>query len=128
MPSKMPCTDGPGRNDGCDTLRNFLILDNSQTAIDFLFLSIYSSRCRKEGRNGEETAAGAIACRGILFILVPSEAELQGVVGAGVDTIHACHTAAVVYFVLFRIDARSLAVTGAEAAVHTLGGVDSRCK
>ena len=47
---------------------------------------------------------------------------------ARINAIHTCYASAVVYLMLLCIDARSLALFSAEAAVTTLFCINYRCK
>ncbi len=51
-----------------------------------------------------------------------------GAVPAGVDAVHACHAARVVYFVLFAVDAGGFAVALAQAAGIAFGCVYDRAQ
>ena len=51
---------------------------------------------------------------------------MQGPMLTGTDTIHTSHTTAIVYLMLFQVDAGSLALLGAQLAVLTFRGINDR--
>lgn len=59
----------PGRYDRSLSLWNFFIQNNSQTAIDFLLLRLYSRSSEQQSRTGQEIPTGGIGSMGIPFFI-----------------------------------------------------------
>lgn len=113
---------GSGRNDGSDTLRYLLVLNDRQSTVHFLLLRFEGGCGNRYGCGSQECAAGSIyllcihRLSGSRFFLLATKPETDNPVLAGADTIHTRHTTAVVYPMFLPVDARRLAFARAESA------------
>ena len=121
------CAPRSRRYDRRGTHRDLLVLDDGQSAVHLLLLRLYRRCDGEHGRRREEAAAGGVdpfcllgflRCRSGRFF--PAVLQMQGVVFAGVQAVHARHAAAVVDAMVLVVDAGGLAAARTEAAIPAL--------
>ena len=117
-------------------IRDLLVEDHGQTAVDLLFLGLDGS-LSGHGTYVHEEIPAAVVCYGLVDACgcgVPGRAggnlfaagEVYGVVLAHLESVHACDAARVVDRMVFVVDARGLAGSRAERAILAFVRVDGR--
>ena len=125
-----------GRNDGRGTVRNLLVDDHRQPAVDLLLLRPERG-VGHDVRQAEEPAARSVGrrlCgvgrrslrRGSRVRFPPPQRIGDGPLAAVFEAVHTGHATAVINFMRRRVDTRRLAVAGAELASVALRGVETR--
>ena len=112
----------------CFTIRNLLVFDGSETTIHFQLLGLgYTGTCHDSRGSNEGTTAlvGTGTHRSSLDSL-RARHILDGTLLALVDAIQTNYTTAIINGMIFRVDARCLAILGTKSATVTLGGIDNR--
>ena len=125
-----------GRYDGRGAVRNLLVGDHRQAAVD-LFLLRPERGVGRDARQAEKPAArsvgrrlcgvgGRFPRRGSRDRITPPQRIGDSPLAAVFEAVHAGHAAAVIDLMGHRVDARGLAVTGAELAAVALRDVEAR--
>lgn len=127
-----------GRNNRGCTVGNFLVGNDCQPAVHFLFLRLQRGRGSNESRCCQKTTAGVIYLvtsdflYGILcrptFRFSCSQPVFDSPMLASVDAIHTSHTTAVIYPMFFTVDTRRLAFARTESAPIALALVNRDAK
>ena len=132
MLGQMRCTERARRGDGGSPFGNFLLFDDSKSAIDLHFLCLEQGAAGQYTGECQECPARVVGrftfgCGRLFYLLGGPGAGhiVNGVLGAPFDAIHARHATAVVDSVIFGVDARGFAVAGTRLATVAFGCVDS---
>ena len=116
--------EGTRRRNRRSTLGNLLLLDRSQTAIDGFLLRLQCRGSRQRSADGQEGTTGfATLFLGGRSRFLQAGFKMERVVFAGIQTVHASHTTAIIYLMIFEIDASRFALTGAQATIFAFRAI-----
>ena len=115
--------EGTRRRNRRSTLGNLLFLDHSQTAINGFLLRLQCRGSRQHSADGKEGATGFAT----LFLgrscFLQVGFEMERVMFANIQAIHASHTTAIIYLMILEIDASRFALTGAQATIFAFRAI-----
>lgn len=134
MLCEMPCAQCSRRDNRGLAVGNFLVLNNSQTSVHFLFLRFQCSSRGDQSRSGQERAAGIIdlLCRNFgsvcirLYGFLHRMLVADGSLVAHSDAIHTSYTTAIINSMFGDVDTSRLTIPGTQLAIHAFVRVNRR--